>query len=285
MTERFTKETVELDTGVYAWLHQDLTNAGFVIGDKGVLIIDSLRVPSFAKELLSDIKRITNKPVTHVIDTHSHWDHSWGNEVFPDATIIGHQNCYNEMIDIEWNSAWRRSVIADAAPWSDEASSVNITPPNLTYTTSMRLYFGQREIALHHLGRAHTSGDTFIHLPKERLLFTGDVAQSKGVPYFGDCYPEDWPLTDSNMLELDVERFTAGHGPVGIYAHLIEARDFIHQLIKLMKESKLETKSESESVLRVREALRPEFGEWRGFDRIDQGLAWVYQKISPVGGA
>tara|TARA_Y100001960_G_C13986168_1_gene499927 strand:- start:76 stop:525 length:450 start_codon:yes stop_codon:yes gene_type:complete len=149
----------------------------------------------------------------------------------------------------------------------------------------MRLYFGQREIALHHLGRAHTSGDTFIHLPKERLLFTGDVAQSKGVPYFGDCYPEDWPLTDNNMLTLDVERFTAGHGPVGTYAHLIEARDFIHQLIKMMKELKIETKSESESVVAVREALRPQFGEWRGFDRIDQGLAWVYQKISPVGGA
>jgi glyoxylase-like metal-dependent hydrolase (beta-lactamase superfamily II) len=280
MNESFTKEIVELDTGVYAWLHHDLTNSGFIVGDKGVLIIDSLRVPSFAKELIGDIKRITNKPVSYVIDTHSHWDHSWGNEIFPDATIIGHQNCYNEMIDIEWNNAWRRSVIDDASPWSTEASTVNITPPNLTYTTSMSLYFGQREIVLHHLGKAHTSGDTFIHLPEERLLFTGDVAQSMGIPYFGDCYPEDWPMTDDKMLSLDVERFISGHGPIGTYRDLVDARNFLHHLINFMRQKKTEGQSETEAVFATRDSLIPEFGEWRGFERIEQGLALVYQRIT-----
>ena len=280
MNESFTKEIVELDTGVYAWLHHDLTNSGFVVGDNGVLIIDSLRVPSFAKELLGDIKRITSKPVQYVVDTHAHWDHSWGNEVFPAATIIGHQNCYNEMTDIEWNEAWRHSVVDEAAPWSDEASIVNITPPSLTYTTSMSLYFGEREIVLHHLGKAHTSGDTFIHLPKERLLFTGDVVQSKGIPYFGDCYPDDWPTTDDNVLTLDIARFTSGHGPVGTYEDLVAGRDFIHQLVDFMKQAKNEGQSESQAVLAAREVLRPEFGEWRGFEIIEQGLPWVYRRIT-----
>ena len=70
---------VELTTGVYARLHEGLTNAGIIVGDDGVLVIDSLRVPSFARDLIADVKHLSDKPITHVIDTHSHWDHSWGN--------------------------------------------------------------------------------------------------------------------------------------------------------------------------------------------------------------
>ena len=81
-------EIVELETGVYARLHEGLTNAGIIIGDDSVLVIDSLRVPSFARDLIQDVKTITEKPIGFVIDTHSHWDHSWGNEEFPDATNI-----------------------------------------------------------------------------------------------------------------------------------------------------------------------------------------------------
>ena len=93
-------EIIELETGVYARLHEGLTNAGIIVGDDSVLVIDSLRVPSFARDLIQDVKKITEKPIEFVIDTHSHWDHSWGNEEFPEATIIGHKNCYAEMIDV-----------------------------------------------------------------------------------------------------------------------------------------------------------------------------------------
>ena len=93
-------EIVELETGVFARLHEGLTNAGIIVGDESVLVIDSLRVPSFARDLIKDVKDITNKPIKFVIDTHSHWDHSWGNEEFPDSTIIGHKNCYAEMVDV-----------------------------------------------------------------------------------------------------------------------------------------------------------------------------------------
>jgi len=194
------KQIVELDNGVYACLYSGLTNAGFIIGDDGVLVIDSLRVPSFARGLISDIKTVTSKPVRYVVDTHSHWDHSWGNEEFPDSTIIGHQNCYNEMVDVEWNDAWREKVVTANDPWSKEAGLVNITPPNLTFDTSMKLYLAGREIQLLYFGRAHTSGDTFIYLPAERIVFTGDVAQDAGMPFLGDSYPEEWPETDDNWL-------------------------------------------------------------------------------------
>ena len=272
-------EIIELETGVYARLHEGLTNAGIIIGDDSVLVIDSLRVPSFARDLIQDVKTITEKPIGFVIDTHSHWDHSWGNEEFPDATIIGHKNCYAEMIDMEWNEEWRKKVASSNDPWSEEGSLVNITPPNMTFETSMQLYFGGRELDLKYFGRAHTSGDIYIHLPKEKIVFTGDVAQDGGVPYLGDCYPADWPETDNQLASLPIERFMSGHGPIGDHNALVEAKDFIHTLVDSVKHAIADGQDSLQASKYVINEMSPKYGDWRSFDRIGENLPSVYDKL------
>ena len=272
-------EIIELETGVFARLHEGLTNAGIIVGDDSVLIIDSLRVPSFARDLIKDVKDITDKPIKFVIDTHSHWDHSWGNEEFPDATIIGHKNCYAEMIDVEWNEQWRKKVTSSNDPWSEEGNIVNITPPNMTFETSMQLYFGGRELDLKYFGRAHTSGDIYIHLPKEKIVFTGDVAQDGGVPYLGDCYPVDWPDTDNKLAALPIERFMSGHGPIGDHKALEGARDFIHNLVDSVKSAIADGQNAVQASESVITQLTPEYGNWRSFDRIGENLTSVYEKL------
>jgi len=272
-------EIVELETGVFARLHEGLTNAGIIVGDDSVLIIDSLRVPSFARDLIKDVKDITDKPIKFVIDTHSHWDHSWGNEEFPDATIIGHKNCYAEMIDVEWNEQWRKKVTSSNDPWSEEGNIVNITPPNMTFETSMQLYFGGRELDLKYFGKAHTSGDIYIHLPNEKIVFTGDVAQDGGVPYLGDCYPADWPDTDNKLAALPIERFMSGHGPIGDHKALEGARDFIHNLVDSVKSAIADGQNAVQASESVITQLTPEYGNWRSFDRIGENLTSVYEKL------
>ena len=273
-------ELIELETGVFARLHEGLTNAGIIIGEDGVLVIDSLRVPSFARDLIQDVKHITDKPIQYVVDTHSHWDHSWGNEEFPDATIIGHENCYNEMVDVEWNRQWRENVMSSGDPWSEEAGIVNITPPNLTFETSMRLYFGGRELHLRYLGRAHTGGDTHIHLPDDGIVFCGDVAQDGGVPYLGDSYPDEWPDTDDRLVGLPIERFMSGHGPVGEHSALEEARDFIYDLFGGLRTAISEGRNAQEAATSVVAALTPRYGGWRSFERIEEALPEVYRKMA-----
>ena len=272
-------EIIELETGVFARLHEGLTNAGIIVGDDSVLIIDSLRVPSFARDLIKDVKDITDKPIQFVIDTHSHWDHSWGNEEFPDATIIGHKNCYAEMIDVEWNEQWRKKVTSSNDPWSEEGNIVNITPPNMTFETSMQLYFGGRELDLKYFGRDHTGGDIYIHLPKEKIVFTGDVAQDGGVPYLGDCYPVDWPDTDNKLAALPIERFMSGHGPIGDHKALEGARDFIHNLVDSVKSAIADGQNSVQASESVIAQLTPEYGNWRSFDRIGENLTSVYEKL------
>lgn len=264
-------EIVELARGVYARLHEGLTNAGIIVGDDSVLVIDSLRVPSFARELRADVRRITDKPVRYLVDTHGHWDHAFGNEEFADATIVGHVNCRRELEEL--GEAWRNGVVARNNEWSEEIKSVRITPPDLTFDHRLELHFGGRRVDLVYLGRAHTSGDIFIHLPDDGLLFTGDVAQDGGVPYMLDGHMRDWVETDTHLLDLPFERFVSGHGPIGAKPALVEARDFIAALVSNAEGAFRDGQDVPRATEAVRDALRGRFGGWRGFERVGDGVA------------
>jgi cyclase len=272
-------EMVEVADGVFARLHEGLTNAGIILGDEGVLVIDSLRVPSFARDLISDVRRLSDKPVRYVIDTHSHWDHAWGNEEFPYSIIVGHANCRAEMLDLERTQAWRERIRDRQDPWSDEAQTVTITPPTLTFEDTMQIWFAGRRIELRYLGRAHTSGDIFIHLPEERLVFTGDVAQDGGVPYMLDGYPRDWIETDTRLVGLEADRFVSGHGPIGEAPALAEARDFIAALAGSVETSVAEGRDEAAAGAKTVEDLRERFGGWRGFDRVEESARYAFRQF------
>ena len=215
-----------------------------------------------------------------MLDTHAHWDHSWGNEEFPDATIIGHKNCYLEMTDPDWNSEWRSKIISSNDPWSSEANLVNITPPNLTFDTSMSIYIGGRELEILHLGKAHTSGDIFIHVPSEKLVFTGDVIQKERVPYLGDSYPHDWLDTDDRVSELPINRFVSGHGDIGNHDDLMEARAFIHNLVGETINTIQDGKGKEEAQNQVIESMTSRFSNWVGFDTMDEKFGDVYTKLT-----
>ena len=180
---------------------------------------------------------------------------------------------------MEWNAEWRDKVTAAGDPWSEEARLVTITPPNLTFETSMRLYFGGKELHLRYFGKAHTSGDTHIHLPDDRIVFTGDVAQDGGVPYLGDSYPEEWPATDDRLVELPIDRFVSGHGPVGDHDALREARDFIHALVGQLQDAGRDGIEEEAAASSVVAALSPQYGDWRSFERLEESLPEVYRKL------
>jgi glyoxylase-like metal-dependent hydrolase (beta-lactamase superfamily II) len=272
-------EIIELTDGVFARLHEGLTNAGIIIGDEGVLLIDSLRVPSFGRDLIADVKKLTDKPIRYVVDTHSHWDHSWGNEEFPDATIIGHANARTEMLDVEAQRWWLDRVVTANDPWSEEAKTVKITPPDLTFEERMSLYFGGRQIDLLYFGRAHTSGDIFIHLPEDGLLFTGDVAQDGGVPFMQDGYLKDWVGTGTRLAGVPHERFMAGHGPVGASAAVGEARDFIVTLVDGVESGIDEGRDRDATAAAVTAAMSERFGDWRGFERVEESVSYAYDQI------
>lgn len=273
-------EIIELNNGIYARIVEGLTNSGIIVGNSEILVIDSLRVPSHARDLIKDVKSISNKPIKYLIDTHSHWDHSWGNEEFIDTIIIGHENCYKEMTDENWNNKWKEKILNANDPWSKEAQLVNITPPNLTFSNQMNLHFEDKQIILKYFGKAHTSGDIFIHLVNENILFTGDVTQNKGIPFFGDSYPTDWLDTASGIINVKPSIFVGGHGPLGNYQDMIESKTFVDEIInESIKLKSFSNKKDENLIKDLSTKLKNKYQEWRKIDTVESSVLDILSRL------
>jgi cyclase len=220
-------------------------NSPIIVSGDEALVIDSETSPAAGRALIADLKAITAKPVRVVVDSHYHYDHAFGNQVFgPDVQIIGHDNTWRRLSTNETlqqytflNSvnpvparveALKQRIAQEADPqqkatlerqvanslaYVEQVKEVKVTPPNLTFGQSMTLHRGGREIRLLYLGRGHTDTDVVLYLPKERIVCTGDLMES--VPsYMGDSYPEEWIGTLERLKGIDFDTVMPGHGVV-----------------------------------------------------------------------
>ncbi len=220
-----------------------MSNAAIIEGDRDVLVVDSHVTPGGAWALREELKAITSKPIRYVVNSHFHFDHSHGNQVYgPDVEIIGHEFARTQMVagkslDSPAHDFFVGGVpntienlearLAAAADEQDRATvqaqlevqrnhlegtkAVTPTPPTVTLTQTMTLHRGTREIRILHLGRAHTAGDVVVHLPKERIIATGDLL-IEGPSYMGDAFFTEWIDTIEALKQIDFDTVLPGHG-------------------------------------------------------------------------
>ena len=217
-------------------------NSSFIVNDNDVIVVDDHVSPAAAWVLLEEIRDVTNKPVTTVINTHFHFDHAHGNQVFaPNVQIIGHEFTRRMLLNNSIGMPLYQNYVTampgqiDAlrkriASESDAAAKAKLqtqlqvaennfasqkelkpTPPNLTLTTQMTLYRGSREIQVRFLGRGHTAGDVVVFLPNEKLVMTGDFLTA-GLSNMSDSYPEEWVASLDALKKLDFDTVLPGHG-------------------------------------------------------------------------
>ena len=144
----------------------------------------------------------------------------------------------------------------------------------------MSLYIGGRQIELIYFGKAHTSGDIFINIPKEKILFTGDVIQRRKIPYLGDCYPADWPHTNDKISKLPVDIFVSGHGDNGNHNDLLEAKTFINDLVNYSKNALDEGRNIKQATEIVIKTLSDRYENWTGFESLDEQIPDLIMKLS-----
>ena len=227
-----------------------MSNAMVLVGARDVLVVDSHVTPAAAEALLASLPVITDKPVRYLVNSHYHFDHAHGNQAFPESVeIIGHRftraKLAGELGNVLEENTFRsfsdgvptlvanleRQVAEESDPtrkaalqerhrvqrdYMNAIGEVVPTPPNITLETEMTLFQlverGSREIRLLHLGRAHTGGDVVIFLPRERVIFTGDM-MLPGLAYMGDGHVDEWPATLEALKALDFDVMLPGHGP------------------------------------------------------------------------
>jgi len=221
-------------------------NAAIILLDDVVLVVDTHSKPSAARALIEQIKKLTPKPVRFVVNTHFHWDHYQGNEAYPSSWPAGVEIISSEATrtsiekrgiprvkheiatmpaaieqlkaDLQLASApeKRASIqkdISESEAYFAELKSMQITLPTMTFDRSLILHRKSRTAEILWLGRAHTDGDVFVFLPKEKVLVTGDALHG-WTPFMGDSYPYDWIKTLDVAEKLDFDYVIGGHGEV-----------------------------------------------------------------------
>jgi len=238
---------VEVGPNIFAYLQYDgswgISNTGFLNApdEEGLLVIDATMVASMAEAFIKEIRGVTPKPFRHLVNTHSHPDHTGGNRLFEGAEIVAHAICREEMVrGIERE---RAPATTPAAP--NAMAAIRRTPamermfsqiasdpgrrielPTLTYDDHLTLYYGDTEVQLHYFGPAHTFGDTLVYFPQHKLLFAGDVGFFYSTPLAGSGKIGGWLQVIDRVNEMDIETSVPGHGPPGTKRELDDVREY-----------------------------------------------------------
>ncbi len=221
------------------------SNSLVVVNEEDVLIVDSHISPDAATALVAAIADITDKPIRTLVNTHFHFDHANGNQVFgDDVGIIGHEYTREKLLGDPLSEptyqtfagaeaqAGALAALEQSLAEADDSGRAEIesqiaiterhfaslatvvpTPPSRTLTDSLTLEAGSRTIELHFLGRAHTGGDVVVYLPEEKVVFTGDLLYSSS-PYLGDGFADEFAATLEELKEFDIDVIAGGHGPL-----------------------------------------------------------------------
>jgi len=236
--------------GVYAAIAKPAykvnCNAAIILLDDGVLVVDTHSKPSAARGLIEQIKQLTDKPVKYVVNTHFHWDHYQGNQAYPSSWPAGVEIISSEATraNIEQRGIPRirhqivvlpqeiaqlradlekatdpkqkeeiRSNLAQDEDYLAELKSMQVVLPDMTFDHSLILHRKSRTVDILWLGKAHTDGDVFVYLPREKVIVTGDALHG-WTPFMADSYPYDWIQTLDAVEKLDFDQVIGGHGDV-----------------------------------------------------------------------
>ena len=238
-----------------------------VVGDRDVLVVDTGTSPAAARAFVEDLKLVTTKPVRYVVNTHFHYDHTDGNQVYAGkADIIAHDYVKHAIQDLdvlhrepyqtsqltnvpnrietlkkrvaeETNAQQKANLerqLAVAQQGWEELKEIKPTPPNVTYSKKKVVNLGGREVQMVFLGRGHTNGDTVVYLPKEKIVCTGDLMESQ-LAYMGDAQFDEWVATLEALKKMEWETDLPGHGAPFKDRALITA--FQGYLTDLMKQA------------------------------------------------
>lgn len=214
-------QVVKINDHVYALLgpgelpnkqnHGYMVNSTIIIGDKGVILIDTGFTDKIGRHLHNTIKTLTNKPVTHVINTHHHGDHTLGNSEFKGAQIISAKKCKElvETTGYEWIGlveAMTGEKFPDTKP---VAASVVYDEDTRNKVTLQGVPF---ELWVPH--GSHTPGDMIVYLPQAKILIGGDILVNKITPNFRDGHVKTWVGTLAQIAAMDLTTIVPGHGPL-----------------------------------------------------------------------
>ena len=204
-----------LSDHAYAYTAEGDPNSGVVIGDDAALVIDTTATPAMARGLIAEIRRVTDKPIKYVVLSHYHAVRVLGAAAYAAEgaqEIIASRGTY-ELIE-ERGAQDMQSEIERFPRLFDAVETVpGLTWPTLVFSRELTLFLGKLEVQIRHVGPGHTQGDTIVWLPREKVLFSGDLVEYGAAAYTGDAHLAQWPATLEALRALAPDKLVPGRGP------------------------------------------------------------------------
>jgi glyoxylase-like metal-dependent hydrolase (beta-lactamase superfamily II) len=246
--------------GIYAAISPDGgkggSNAGFIVGSNGVLVVDTFIAVEPARALLAEIRKVTKLPIRFVVNTHYHLDHTGGNAVFAQegATIVAHKNL----------RAWLRTenlkFFRDPTP-EQKAMVESLVLPDETYSDAVDIYLGTRHIQVRYM-LGHTGGDSVVIVPDADVIFAGDLVWQKHLPNLIDATTGDWVKTLEKLLaDHPAATFVSGHGDVATPADVRDFHDYLVTLREAVAASQAAGKTDQALVDAALQQIKPRYGD------------------------
>jgi glyoxylase-like metal-dependent hydrolase (beta-lactamase superfamily II) len=236
-------ELTKLTGNVYSYVgvsdaspsHSFAANAGIIIGRDGVLVVDTLISAKEGERFLADIRKVTSAPIKYVVNTHTHLDHALGNCVFAKlgATIISHA------ADRAYLAKNGAGILTNAGNYGlkpEEMAGTEISLPSLSFSDQLAIDLGGTEVQLIRTAPSHTAGSLVVYLPREKILFSGDILFTDFHPFLADGDFAGWSKTIDNLLTMDVEKIVPGHGPLSTKKDLADMKEYLALFDKKARE-------------------------------------------------
>ena len=236
-------------------------NAGFVIGDDGVLVVDTFEHEPAAKALLAEVRKLTPLPIRFVVNTHYHLDHVAGNRVFKDAgAVIVAQRNVGAWIHTENLKFFGKNIKPE-----QKAEVEGFAAPDILYDTSLELRLGARRVEVRFYP-GHTGGDSVVRVPDADVTFCGDLFWRNTLPNLIDATTSKWTTTLATLLaERASDTFVPGHGDIGKAADVSAFRDYLLDLRAWVAPVVKEGKTADDLTAAVMPELAKKYGQWNFF--------------------
>ena len=277
----------KLGDGLYCLTAEGDPNSGVIVGDDGVMVVDARATPVLARELIERIRAVTDKPIKYVLLSHYHAVRVLGASAYGAQHIIASQGTYDlirergqQDFDSEAQRFPRLFRAVETVP--------GLTWPTLVFDRNLTIFMGKREVQILHLGKGHTKGDTVAWLPKEKVLFSGDLVEYGAAPYCGDAHFREWPETLEKLRALGAEKLVPGRGDALVTA--AEVNRAIDGTQGFLRDMTREVEAGVRAGRRLKEvydtaykAMAPKYGQWVIFEHCQPfNVSRCYDEMSGV---
>lgn len=275
----------EIHDGIFAYIQPDggwwVNNTGFMLTSDGVISIDTCATVRRTQAYQDAIREVTPKPVRTVVNTHHHGDHTFGNFMFPEATIVAHERTRRALLDYGLpgiaETFWHVPV---------DFGELSLAAPFLTFSDSVQLWLDDSSCTVQHVGRAaHTDNDSIVWIPEKKTLFAGDLLFNGGTPLLlnGSITGSIAVLRDV-LKPLGAETVVPGHGEVAGPELIDQVLDYLVFVLENATEAKELGLSPYEA---ARDLDLGRFAHWLDSERIAANFHRAYAELDGVlpGGA